>query len=141
MDRERLDGWCERGVLGLVLAILVYSPLALGSVDLPQFVVVEWLTVALVSVWGCRFWLNPKHRLLWPPVCWAVLLFMGYAVGRYLTAEVEYAARQEMIQVLIYGFLFFAVLNNLHRLESTQVVGMTVLFLAMAIAMYRWCSF
>jgi len=124
-----------------VLAILVYSPLALGSVDLPQFVVVEWLTVAVLLVWGCRFWLNPKHRLLWPPVCWGVLLFMGYAVGRYLTSEVEYAARQEMIQVLIYGFIFFAVINNLHRLESTQVVGMTLIFLAMAIAMYAVVQF
>jgi len=70
-----------------------------------------------------------------------VLLFMGYAVGRYLTSEVEYAARQEMIQVLIYGFIFFAVINNLHRLESTQIVGMTLIFLAMAIAMYAVVQF
>ncbi len=141
MDRERLDGWCERGVLGLVLAILVYSPLALGAVRPQEFVVVEWMTVALLIVWGCRFWLNPKHRLLWPPVCWAVLLFMGYAVGRYLTADIEYAARQEMIRVLIYGFIFFAVLNNLHRLETTQIAGMTVLFLGMAIAFYGVMQF
>ena len=141
IDPERLDGWCERGVLGLVLAILVYSPLALGAVRPQEFVVVEWLTVALLAVWGCRFWLNPKHRLLWPPVCWAVLLFMGYAVGRYLTADVEYVARQEMIRVLIYGFIFFAVLNNLHRLETTQIVGMAVLFLGMAIAFYAVVQF
>ena len=56
MDRERLDEWCERGILGLVLAILVYSPLALGAVQLAQFVVIEWLVVALLFVWGCRFW-------------------------------------------------------------------------------------
>jgi len=120
-DRERIDDWCERGVLWLVLAILVYSPLALGAVRPQEFVVVEWLTVAMLLLWGCRFWLNPKHRLLWPPVCWAVLLFMGYAVGRYLTAEVEYAASQDMIQVRIFGFILFAVLYILHCLESTQV--------------------
>ena len=28
MNREALDRWCERGILGLVLAILVFSPLA-----------------------------------------------------------------------------------------------------------------
>ena len=141
MDRERLDQWCERAVLGLVLAILVYSPLAFGGVGLGQFVVIEWLTVALLAVWLCRFWINPKHRLLWPPVSWAVLLFMAYAVGRYLTADVEYVARQEMIRVLIYGFIFFAVLNNLHRLETTQIVGMTVLFLGMLIAFYAIVQF
>ncbi len=128
-------------MLGLVLAILVYSPLALGAVRPQEFVVVEWLTVTIIFVWGCRFWLNPKHRILWPPVCWGVLLFMGDAVGRYVTADIEYAARQEMIRVLIYGFIFFAVLNNLHRLEITQVVGMTVLFLGMAIAFYAIAQF
>ena len=141
MDRERLDAWCERGVLGLVLAILIFSPLALGAVRPQEFVVVQGLTVALLLVWGCRFWINPKHRLLWPPVCWAVLLFMGYAVARYFTAELEYPARQEMIRVLIYGFLFFAVLNNLHRLETTQIVGMTLIFLAMAISFYAIAQF
>src|SRR2546421_4392796 len=46
-----------------------------------------------------------------------------------------------MIQVLMYGFIFFAVLNNLHRLETTQIVGMTVLFLGMAIAFYAVVQF
>src|SRR5438093_13118062 len=104
MNRERLDDWCERGILGLVLAILVYSPLALGAVRPQEFVVVEWLTGVLLLVCVCRFWLNPKHRLLWPPICSAVLLFMGYAVGRYLTAEVEYTAREELIPVSVYCF-------------------------------------
>ena len=78
MDREQLDSWCEKGILGLVLAILVYSPLAFGAV--PQvgfdyFIVVEWLTVLILAVWLVRFCINPKHRLLWPPVCWGVLAF------------------------------------------------------------------
>jgi len=141
MDRERLDRWCERGVLGLVLSILIYTPLATGAVRPQDFVVVEWLTVALLFVWGARFWLNPKHRLLWPPVCWAVLLFVGYALFRYLKADIEFVARQEMIKVLIYGFIFFAILNNLHRLESTQIVGMTLVFLGMAISIYALLQF
>ena len=136
MDRERLDGWCERGVLGLVMAILIYSPLATGAVRPQDFVFVEWLTVALAFVWLLRFWLNPKHRLLWPPVCWAVLAFVLYAVGRYLTAEIEFAARQELIKVLVYTVIFFAVLHNLHRQESTHILAMTLLFLGMAISFY-----
>ena len=50
MQHEQLDRWCERGILGLVLVMLVYLPLAFGGV--PQagfdfFVVVQWLTVAV----------------------------------------------------------------------------------------------
>src|SRR5262245_15274808 len=135
MDLEQLDNWCEKSILGLVLAILVYAPLAFGAV--PQggfdyFLVVEWLAVALLVVWFARFWINPKHRLLWPPVAWAVLAFVAYAIGRYLTAQIEYVARQELIKVLIYAGLFYAIVNNLHRQETTQIVGLTLIFLAMA---------
>ncbi len=144
MDREQLDSWCEKGILGLILAILIYSPLAFGAV--PQagfdyFVVVEWLAVVILTVWLARFFINPKHRLLWPPICWGVLAFTLYAVVRYLTAEVEFLARQEMIKVLVYATLFFAILNNLHKQETTQIVGLTLIFLAMAVSLYAVYQF
>ena len=139
--RERLDLWCERGILGLVLAILIFSPLATGAVRPQDFLVVQWLALATLLVWTIRFSVNPKHRLLWPPICWPILLFMGYAVGRCATADIEYVARQEMIKVLLYGFLFFAILNNLHRQETTGVVGATLIFIGMAIAFYALIQF
>ncbi len=138
MDCEQLDTWCEKGILAVVVAILVYSPLAFGTV--PQtgfdyFVIVEWLTVAALVIWLVRFCINPKHRLLWPPVCWAVLAFIAYAIARYLTANVEFLARQEMIKVLVYGVLFFTIVNNLHRQETTQIVGLVLIFLAMTLSL------
>src|SRR5882762_10113230 len=144
MKREALDQSCERGILVLVLAILVFTPLAFGG--RPQaasglgvadflagdpFVVAEWLTIAVTALWLCRIWLNPGQRLLWPPVCWAVLGFTIYAIVRYLTADIEYVARQELIRVLVYAFLFFVILNNLHRQEAVQVISVTLVFLAM----------
>src|SRR5437867_3241678 len=136
MDREQLDNGCEKGVLGLVLAILGWSVLALGSTRPQDFLVVQWLTVALLAVWTVRFLVNPKHRLLWPPVCWPVLAFSAYAIVRYFTAEVEYLARQELIRVLIYAVIFFAVINNLHKQEPSQVVGLTLIFRAMTLSFY-----
>ncbi len=144
MEHEQLDRWCERGILGLVLAMLVYSPLAFGGV--PQagfdyFVVVQWLAAAIVAVWLVRFYVNSKHRLLWPPVSWAVLAFVGYAVGRYLTAEVEFLARQELMKVLVYAVVYFAVVNNLYRQEATQVIGVALILLGMMISLYAIYQF
>ena len=138
---ERLDTWCERGILGLVLSILVYSPLATGAVRPQDFLVIQWLTLATLLVWALRFCINPKHRLLWPPMCWAVLLFMGYAVARYFTADLEYIARHETIRVLLYGFLFFAILNNLHRQETTAIIVAVLITIAMAIGAYAVYQF
>ena len=136
MNRETLDHWCERSILGLVLGILIFGPLAMGAVDAPEFTVLQGLTVAVMLVWALRLWISPKPQLLWPPVSWVVLAFAALAIGRYLTADIEYVARLEMIQVLMYAFLFFAIVNNLYRQESVQIVSFTLIFLAMGISCY-----
>ena len=141
MNREVWDNRCERGILGLVLAILVFGPLATGAVRPPDFLILQALTLGVLLLWGARLWLNPKPKLLWPPVCWVVLAFTLYAIGRYLTADIEYVARQEMIRVLVYAGLFFAIVNNLHRQESVQIIVLTLVFLAMAVAGYAIFQF
>src|SRR6185312_13984506 len=153
MNREATDKFCERGILALVLAILVFTPLAFGGVSQPPagskldfllvapFNLVQWLTLAVMALWGTRLWLMPRPKILWPPVCWLVLAFALYAIIRYLTAEIEYVARAEMIQVVMYAFLFLAIVNNLHRQESAQIITLTLVFLAMTIAFYAVYQF
>jgi O-antigen ligase len=134
MNREALDKFFERGILALVLAILVFAPLAFGAVETGTFLFVQALTIAVMILWALRIWTSPKPQLLWPPVCWVVLAFVIYAVARYLTADIEYIARQEMIQVLMYAFLFLAIVNNLYRQEFSQVISFTLIALAMVIS-------
>jgi O-antigen ligase len=141
MNRETLDHWCERSILGLVLGILIFGQLAMGAVDAPEFLVVQGLTVAVMLVWVLRLWISPKPKMLWPPLSWVVLAFAALAIGRYLTADIEYVARLEMIQVLMYAFLFFAIVNNLYRQESVQIISFTLIFLAMGISCFAVCQF
>lgn len=141
MNRETLDRWCERGILGLVLAILIFSPLAFGAARLQEFLVVQLLTAAALLLWLARVWLNEKPKFLFPPLGWAVLAFAGYAVGRYLTCDVEYVGRQELLRILVYAALFFIVLNNLHRQESTQIIAFTLFGLAVPLSFYAVFQF
>jgi O-antigen ligase len=141
MNRETWDRWCERGILALVLAILVFGPLAFGAVRPSEFLLIQGLTVGVLVLWAARLWLSPRPQLLWPPICWAVAAFMVYAITRYLTADIEYVARQELIRMLVYASLFFAILNNLHRQESVQIISCTLIFLAMAISCYAAYQF
>jgi O-antigen ligase len=141
MSRDVLDGACEKAILGLVLVILVFGPLAFGAVDRLPFVVIQGLTALTLVCWGIRMWINARFRFLWPPMCWAVLAFALYAVGRYYFAGIEYVARQELLRVLTYAFLFFVIVNNLHRKESVQIISFSVVFLAMAISCYALYQF
>jgi len=141
VNREVLERLCERGILALVLAILVSGPLAYGAVEVLPFLVIQGLSAGVLLLWIARLWMSQRPRLLWPPICWAVLAFTLYAIGRYLTADIEYVARQELIRVLVYAFLFIAILNNLHRQEFTQIAVLTLVFLAMAISGYAIYQF
>ena len=141
MNREALDRWCEGGILLLVLGMLVFGPLAMGAVDEWAFLVVQGLATGVMLLWALRLWISPNPRLLWPPIGWGVLAFALYAIGRYFTADIEYVARLELIQVLMYAFLFFAIVNNLHRQESAQIVSFTLIFLAAGISGYAVYQF
>lgn len=134
MNSEKWDRFFERGILALVLAILVFAPLAMGAVSAPEFLVVQALTVAVMFLWILRIVFSTDLRFFWPPLCWAVLAFSLYAIARYLTADIEYVARFEMIQTLMYAFLFFAIVNNLTSRESTQAISFTMIFLAAGVS-------
>jgi O-antigen ligase len=47
----------------------------------------------------------------------------------------------EMIQVLMYAFLFFAIVNNLYRQESAQIISFTLIFLALGISCFAIYQF
>lgn len=141
MDRARLDTWCERAIIGLVLATLVLGPLATGAVRGEDFAILGGCTLLASALWVVRAWLKPGLRIQWPPIGWTVVGFVAYAILRYPQAGVEYVARQELLRILVYGWLFFIVLNNLHRQETTQLLLGVLLTLGTLIAMYAIYQF
>jgi len=130
MDTETVDRWLERVILGLVLAALAFAILGFAAVRVQEWLVVQGLVGLAVAVGIVRLWVNPDLRLLWPPACWGVLAFAGYAVWRWTEADVEHLARGELARILTYAALFFVIVNNLHRQATTQAVVVALLGLA-----------
>ena len=135
--REKADRVCERGILWAVVAILVWGPLAYGAVrvnpdstegaHLYGLLVIQGLTALAAVLWVVRFFTQQPFRLLWPPICWAVLAFVMYAIFRCSEAELAYAARQNLRCVILYGTLFFVIVNNLNRRESATVAAVALI--------------
>jgi O-antigen ligase len=136
LTRKNLDELCGHGILILFLGMLVFAPLAFGAVDEWAFLVVEGIGAGIFILWTARLWLNPKLKLLWPPLAWVVVAFLVYAVVRYFTADIEYIARAEVIQVVLFAFIFFVIVNNLHGQDETQVISFTLITLATLISCF-----
>src|SRR5215212_317914 len=120
MDRQRLDDRLEKFILGIVTLILILAPMLFGSVRLRDELILTGLTVVALGAWVVRLWVRSEYRILWPPFAWAVVAFVGYAIWRYTGAQNEYAARLDLNRILLYTAIFFLILDNLNRQESTQ---------------------
>jgi len=136
LTRKNLEWWCERGILFLILGMLVFAPLAFGAVESWALCVLQGMAAGVFGLWVARIWLSGKTKVLWPPLAWVVLAFVIYAAGRYFTADIEYVARMEVMQVLLLAFVFFAVMNNLRGQEETELASYTLVALATLIAGY-----
>ncbi len=105
-----------------------------------SFLVIQALTALALALWIVRFWVQHPFRLLWPPMCWAVLAFLLYAVARCRVVPVEYVGRQQLIHALVYGALFFIVLNNLNRKNSASYVSLTLIAVGFVLLVVRALS-
>ena len=149
--RERVDAVFANGILALVLAILAWGPLAYGAVrvnpdslEVPHLyglLAIQGLTALAASLWIVRFFTQRPFRLLWPPVCWAVLAFVLYAIVRCQTADLHYIARQNLQCVVLYGTLFFVIVNNLNRRSSARLAAMVLIAVALGESLFAFYQF
>lgn len=122
MKREHWDQILERAIFAVALAIFVFAPLAFGAARLQEFLVVQLLTAVILILAVAKVWIAAKPKFLLPPAGFGVLAFLGYAVVRYLTCDVEYIGRQELLRIIVYAVVFFVALSHLHRQESIQLI-------------------
>lgn len=136
MWRERVDGMAERGIHFLVVLALAFGALALGGTHPEFFAVLAGLGAAATGLWLVRLWVNPAAGLFWPPLAWAVVAFVLYAVVRCHFAPVIHTAEGELLQVTLYALMFFVVVNNLNRQHSANWVAGVMIAVAGFAAMY-----
>lgn len=143
MDRDRIESWCQKGMLAVVIATMWFAAIAFGGVDLWARAVLQWLMVLGLVFFSVRLAVAEKPRLVLPPAFWAATLFMVYAVGRYWYADVEYVARQELIRVAVCYLVFSFVATTLHSQRSVRVLAYSLIALATLEAVYgiyQWAS-
>ena len=132
--RQRVDAFCEMAIVVVVLLLIVWGPLAFGGFPAEGFLGIQGLTVLALALWVVRLWAQGPARLLWPPICWAVYVFILYALVRCRYVDIEFVARRELIEVIVYASLFMVVVNNIHRRESVSAIAVCLIVLGMLLS-------
>ncbi len=140
VNREKIDKFLGLLLVLLILLPAMYGVLALGAVRLRDQAVIG-VSIAIATVlWIIRLFLG-RHRILWPRVTGAVLLFLGYAVIRYFSSDVEYVARKELWRILACTWFFVIVINSIRRQEYARLVVLALIALAALEAFYGLYQF
>ena len=125
----------------MVVFIVLWGPLAWGGVPAPGFLGIQGLTILALALWLVRLWTQKPFRLLWPPVCWVVLIFLLYALVRGPRVLIEYPARMEVIQIVVYASLFFVIVNNFARRESAGIISFCLIVLGLVLSLFAVYQF
>lgn len=141
MDRARWDQYASWGILGLVLAILLFALLATGAVRPIDFVVVEGLAALGLVLWCVKLAGKRGVHVIWAPLSWVVLAWVAWVMLGYSRAEIEYVARQELLRTLAYAAVFFLIVNNLNRQRVLHIVPLVLVAVAVLISFYAVFQF
>lgn len=125
-----------RAMLGVLVFVLVFAPVAFGAVRGTEYALVQWALLVMTGLALARLFVKEKFRFWLPPALWSVLPFVAYAAWRYSAADIEYLARQEFIQIAFGALLLSLVVTNLYEQEAQRTIVWTLIAVATLISMY-----
>lgn len=136
-----LDKVFDQIILWLFVGMFVLMPVSYGGTLVWSYSVTEVLTAVALLLWGGRLWLNHSHRFFSTPAVWGVLLILAYGFFEYIKSPIEYSARRDTLQLLLYVCLFFLFVNNLKHRKYARIFAFAVISVGTMISIYAVAQF
>lgn len=136
-----LDKVFDQIILWLFIGMFVLMPVSYGGTLVWSYSVTEVLTAVALLLWGGRLWLNHSHRFFSTPAVWGVLLILAYGFFEYIKSPIEYSARRDTLQLLLYVCLFFLFVNNLKHRKYARIFAFAVISVGTMISIYAVAQF
>jgi hypothetical protein len=121
----------------LMALILVIGPLVLGGARLWVWLPVQGLAIGLFVFQWVRLWrARREYEYKLNVADSAVVVFVLYAFVRYLTAPVEYEARLEMMNIIMYAGIYAVCRYALARTWHGLLILGAILAVACVVALF-----
>jgi len=121
--------------LGLV-SLIIFTPLAFGTVQVWSITVVHLITLAMLAAWLIKMNTLGKFKLMKTPLDIPILLFLGIAIVTTLTSIYPYASKIELYKIASYVLLYYLVVNNIRSKPQIRRIVTLVVIVGTSLAIY-----
>ena len=121
--------------IGLV-SLIIFTPLAFGTVQVWSITVVHLITLAMLAAWLIKMTTLGKFKLVKTPLDLPILLFLGVAVITTLTSIYPYASKIELYKIINYCLLYYLVVNNIKDKRQIKRIATLVVIVGTSLALY-----
>lgn len=119
--------------IGLI-AVMVFSPLARGTVEIWSITPVELGIFLLVFIWLWRA-SNREGKFIKTRIDLPIWLFIGLAAVSFVFSIYKYVSFLDMMRLFMYVGVFYLVVNNFDRAMSLRL-AITVIVMAAAMSVF-----
>jgi O-antigen ligase len=123
---------------GGIFALITFSVLAHGAVEVWSESLLEIGAVLLLALWASVISKNPEAKIRWSPLNWPVLGFLVIGLGQLVFHDTAYAflTRSELLKMTAYFIFFFLVAQAFRERADLMKVAWFLILLGFVISLF-----
>ena len=128
--------FCDRALEFLLIGLLVFTPLAFGTVQVWSISVMHLVTIIMLALWFLKMNAQGRFRLVRTPLDLPILAFGVIAVVSTVTSVYFHQSKVELLKILNYILLYYIVVNNIKDFKRIKRVITILVVIGCALAVY-----
>ena len=136
MPESTFIRFCNRIIEIGLMSLIVFTPLAFGTVQVWSITTVHLITLFMLTFWLIKMTALGNFKLAKTPLDLPILLFLGIAVITTLTSIYPYVSKIELYKIINYVLLYYLVVNNIKDKGQIKRIVILVVIVGTSLAIY-----
>ncbi len=136
MPESTFIRFCNRIIEIGLMSLIVFTPLAFGTVQVWSITTVHLITLFMLTFWLIKMTALGNFKLAKTVLDLPILLFLGIAVITTLTSIYPYVSKIELYKIINYVLLYYLVVNNIRDKAQIKRIVILVVIVGTSLAIY-----